>query len=156
MLQVTIPGNQTLSLEHLVLDYNGTLACDGTLLPGVDQRLLTLSESLQIHVITADTFGSVRKELDSLPCELAIIPQSKQDHAKLDYIETLGPQTVVAVGNGYNDHLMLTSAVLGMAVMQTEGTATPALLAADLVIPDILAALDLLIKPKRLIATLRN
>ncbi len=35
MLEIDIPGKSTLKLSHLVLDYNGTVACDGHLLPGV-------------------------------------------------------------------------------------------------------------------------
>jgi soluble P-type ATPase len=44
---------------------------------------------------------------------------------------------------------------LGIAVIQTEGAAVEALLAADIVLPSILPALDLLTHPLRLIATLR-
>ena len=28
MIEISIPGFGTLRLEHMVLDYNGTLACD--------------------------------------------------------------------------------------------------------------------------------
>ncbi|MBN1957435.1 MAG: ATPase P [Desulfuromonadales bacterium] len=156
MLKFIIPGGDERRIDHLVLDFNGTLAYDGTLIPGVAERLSQLATQLTIHVITADTFGSVAHEIDSLPCTLSIIPQESQDKAKSTYIEELGAATVAAIGNGRNDQLMLTAASLGIAVMHREGTAVRALLAADLVIPDILAALDLLLHPKRLIATLRN
>ena len=62
----------------------------------------------------------------------------------------------MAVGNGRNDRLMLKEAALGIAVLQAEGAAAEALLAADVVAPDILAALDLLLAPEGLIATLRS
>jgi len=156
MLEFAIPGYGEPQIHHLVLDFNGTLARDGKLIPGVADRLAQLASFVTVHVITADTFGSVAEEMESLPCTLAHIPSSGQDKAKNAYVEKLGPETVAAIGNGRNDHLMLASAALGMAVIQEEGSATAALLAADLVIRDILAALDLLIKPKRLIATLRN
>jgi len=39
MIAVDIPGYRELRLEHLVLDYNGTLAEDGKLLPGVATTL---------------------------------------------------------------------------------------------------------------------
>ena len=35
MIEIDIPGYKTLHLEHLVLDYNGTLAVDGVLIDGV-------------------------------------------------------------------------------------------------------------------------
>ena len=54
-----------------------------------------------------------------------------------------------------NDRLMLQTAGLGIAVMQAEGAAVETVLAADVVVPDIIAGLDLLLHPLRLVATLR-
>jgi soluble P-type ATPase len=55
MLEIAIPGGDTLHLDYLVTDYNGTLACDGALLPGVAEVLGRLAGSLAIHLVTADT-----------------------------------------------------------------------------------------------------
>jgi soluble P-type ATPase len=156
MLEIIIPGHKTLLLSHLVMDYNGTLALDGLLLDGVRSRLTSMSDSLHLHVVTADTFGLARSQLTGLPCELAILPVEDQAHAKLAYIQRLGEDQVVAIGNGRNDHLMLQAAALGIAIIQGEGAAIATCLAADVLAPDILAALDLLFFPKRLIATLRS
>lgn len=156
MFQISIPGGPVLQLQHLVLDYNGTLAQDGKLLPGVTERLLALADRLTIHILTADTFGTVTAEVSRLPVRLAIIPAGDQAAAKLAYIRQLGPATCVCVGNGRNDHLMLTEAALGVAVIGPEGAAKETLQAAMVVTPDILAALDLLLQPSRLQATLRN
>jgi P-type E1-E2 ATPase len=156
MLEIIIPGYKKLSLQHLVMDYNGTLAVDGELLDGVSQRLLSLSEQLRLHVITADTFGMARSQLADLPCELIILPGETQAQAKLEYIQRLGEAQVVAIGNGRNDHRMLQAAAVGIAVIQGEGAAGETCLAADVIAPHILAALDLLLNPKRLIATLRS
>ncbi len=156
MLQINIPGFATLQIKHLVLDFNGTLACDGNLLPQITEKLTLLSEQINIDIITADTHGSAARQLENCPVNLIIIPQAEQDQAKLNHVEQCKPHSVVAIGNGHNDHLMLKSAALGIAVMQQEGAAVCSLQAADILIPDILSALDLLLKPKRLIATLRN
>ncbi|MBN2282257.1 MAG: ATPase P [Deltaproteobacteria bacterium] len=156
MIEIDIPGYGTLRLEHLVLDYNGTLSRDGKLLPGVVDRIRTLSRHLAIHVLTADTFGSVKKELSMLPCRLYIIPREEQAEAKASYTAELGIDRTVCVGNGRNDRLMLKRAALGIAVLQDEGTAAESLMAADLSTPGILEALDLLLFPRRLIATLRS
>lgn len=156
MLQIDIPSRGSLRCQDLVLDYNGTLAVDGKLLPGVQERLQSLAEQVRVHVITADTFGSVAREVAAIPCQLAIIPPDEQDAAKYRYGQELGWQTLVAVGNGRNDQQLLKAAALGIGIMQAEGIATGAVLAADLLVPDILAALDLLLKPQRLVATLRN
>jgi soluble P-type ATPase len=121
----------------------------------VTVRLEILAKHLEIHIVTADTFGSVRTQVARLPVELAVIPPEKQAQAKAAYMENLGPANAVAIGNGRNDALMLQQAALGIAVMQTEGAAIQALLAADVVTPGIVDALDLLLQPDRLKATLR-
>jgi soluble P-type ATPase len=156
MLEIAIPGYRTLRLQHLVLDYNGTLACDGALLGGVKERLVALAATLQIHVLTADTFGKARDELSSVPCTLSILPVEEQDRLKLEYVVRLGAATTVCVGNGRNDRLMLAEAGLGIAVVQAEGAALQTALAAMVLTPDILTALDLLRYPLRLVATLRS
>jgi soluble P-type ATPase len=156
MLEIIIPGHKTLLLQYLVMDYNGTLAQDGLLLDGVQPRLLSLSEKLKLHVVTADTFGLARSQLTGLPCELAILPVEDQASAKLAYIERLGEAQVAAIGNGRNDQRMLQAAALGIAIIQGEGAALETCQAADVLTPNILVALDLLLFPKRLIATLRS
>ena len=42
MLEIEIPGFKRLFLANLVLDYNGTMACDGKLIAGVGERLKLL------------------------------------------------------------------------------------------------------------------
>ena len=61
MLEIAFPGAETLRLEALVADFDGTLARDGRLLPGVAAACARLSESLTLHVVTADTHGGVRR-----------------------------------------------------------------------------------------------
>jgi soluble P-type ATPase len=156
MIEFVVPGYRILRLLHLVMDYNGTLAQNGTLLAGVAPRLEQLAESLRLHVVTADTFGRAKTNLARLNCEVAILAAENQAQGKLAYIENLGRDQVVAIGNGRNDRLMLAAAVLGISVVQKEGTAFETLSAADVVTPDIRSALDLLLFPKRLIATLRS
>jgi soluble P-type ATPase len=156
MIEVTVPEHESLNLEHLVLDYNGTLACDGVLLPGVRERIEALSDRIAIHVITADTFGTTRAELEALPCHLTVLPSGGQAEAKAAHVRGLGAERTVCVGNGRNDRLMLATAALGIAVLQEEGAAKDCLMAAHLVCRDIRDALDLLLVPLRLTATLRG
>jgi len=156
MIEIKIPGNKILQLEHLVLDYNGTIAFDGALIEGVKESLAELSQMLTVHVITADTFGSVKKALEDINCKLAVIPLDHQDVAKLEYVENLGCEQTVSMGNGKNDRLMLKASALGVAVVQGEGAAFETLASADVVCTDILSALSLLTNPLRLTATLRS
>jgi len=156
MISIHIPDFGSLELHHLVLDYNGTLAVDGHLITGVDTRLTALSEKLTIHVVTADTFGKAAEALHALPCALTILPQGRQDQAKLNYIEKLGLSQTAAMGNGRNDRHMLKQAALGVVVLLQEGAAADTLAAADVVCRQITDALDLLLHPRRLVATLRS
>jgi soluble P-type ATPase len=156
VIEIVIPGYRTLHLQHLVMDYNGTLAQDGRLLEGVRPRLDSLADQFNLHVITADTFGLAQDELVGVRCNLAILSGDEQATAKLAYIRNLNPDGVAAIGNGRNDRLMLAAAALGIAVVQEEGAATETLSAADVVVSDVRSALDMLLFPKRLIATLRS
>lgn len=156
MIALDIPGFGALALEHLVLDYNGTLAVDGRLLSGVAEALAGLAADLSIHVITADTFGLAREQLAGLPLQLHIAPVEGQAESKLAFIAGLGTDKVVAIGNGRNDRRMVEAAALGIGLVQREGGAAATLAKADLVCTAILDALELLRHPKRLTATLRS
>jgi soluble P-type ATPase len=156
MLKIKIPGMEEIILDHLLLDYNGTLACDGKIKPGVLRKLEKLSQSLRIHVITADTFGSVQEQCDEPFIHIHIIGKEAQDRAKLEYLKQLGPQHTVAVGNGRNDALILEEARLGFALLQEEGCATQSLLTSDVFFQSINDALDVLLNANRLVATLRS
>jgi len=156
MIQVDVPGYGKLELLHVVLDYNGTMACDGLLLEGVREEFDLLRQSLEIHVLTADTFGKVAQQLEGIPCNLSILPPGDQAEGKLAYVEKLGTEHCACVGNGRNDRLMLAKAALGIAVILEEGAAMETVSAADVVCGSIVDALRLLRAPLRLTATLRS
>lgn len=154
-LEITIPGRAPLAIGHLVLDYNGTIACDGQLLAELVPQLSTLAQQLHIHILTADTHGNVAQQVGTFPHTLEIIGTSDQAQAKRNYLHLLGAKNCVAIGNGANDALMLRDAALGIAIMHHEGAASSCVLAADVVIGSCRDALALLLSPQRLIATLR-
>ena len=156
MIELNIPGRGLIELEHLVCDVNGTLAVDGRLLEGVARALTALRDRLELHLLTADTHG--RQELiDRLLDITAVrIQPGDEGRQKADYVRRLGAERVLAIGQGANDAAMLESAGIGLCVLSKEGTAIKALLAADLVVPDIYAALELIENPRRLVATLRK
>ena len=156
MIIIDIPGYKKLEGEHLVLDYNGTLAIDGKLIDGVKQILERLSKKLSIHIITADTFGISKDELSGIDCTLEILKSSFQDIQKEMFVINLGKDKVIVIGNGRNDALMLKSAVLGIAIIQAEGASTKSILNADIICNNIINALMLLEHPRRINATLRN
>jgi soluble P-type ATPase len=156
MIKVEIPGYGPLILKHLVTDFSGTLSEDGKLLKGMKGKLNKLSEKLQIHVLTSDTFGRAKKELEGIKCYLHILQGDKHILQKENYILRLGANNVVALGNGNNDVSMLRSAALGITVCLREGCSTEALTAAKIFVRSPIDAIELLLYPKRLIATLRR
>lgn len=155
MFELDIPGFGTVRLEHLVSDFTGTLSVDGRLIPGVRERLNELSKLLGIHILTADTFGRAREELRDIYCDIHILTGEDHDIQKEEYIKQLGPDKVIAFGNGNNDRRMLRAARIGVAVILEEGAAGDAVRSADIVVKSIIDGLDLLLSPKRLKATLR-
>jgi len=156
LIEIDIPGVGTSRFQHLVLDVNGTIAEDGVLLAGVADRLTILRDKVAIHLLTADTHGTGAVIEKALGLRVVSAPQTRQAEAKLEYIRVLNPETVVAVGNGANDTLMLEHAALGIFVIGPEAGAVPAMLGADVIAAGIREALDLLIRPLRLAATLRR
>ncbi|MDL2124241.1 MAG: ATPase P [Deltaproteobacteria bacterium] len=156
MIEIDIPGFGSLRLERLILDYNGTIAVDGQPVQEVKERLIALARHVEIHVLTADTFGGVEKKLSDIPCKIHVLPVEAQDKGKMEYVDRLGADRAVCIGNGRNDVMMLKKAALGIAVMQDEGAAASAVLSADVVVTDILFALDLISNQMRLTATLRS
>ncbi len=156
MIEISIPGYGDLKLKYMVLDFNGTMAIDGELTSGVKKRLKRLSKDVEIYVVTADTFGKAKSQLRDLPVLLTVLPTDvPQDIAKVEHVNRLGAEATVCIGNGRNDKLMLKQAALGIAVLLDEGTATETILAADILTKDIKSALELLLSPLRLVATLR-
>ncbi|HAR39396.1 MAG: ATPase P [Bacteroidetes bacterium GWD2_45_23] len=156
MITIETPGIKKLEAEHLVLDYNGTLAIDGKLIPGIRPLLEKLSNQIKIHILTADTFGTSKQELAEINCELEIIHDEMQDVHKEIYVDHLEREKVIAIGNGANDALMLAAAGLGILVIQKEGASVKALMNADIVCNTIVDALELLTNPLRIVATLRK
>jgi len=156
-LDLEIPGWGTLELQNALVDLNGTLALDGILPETVKERLHRLQEMLAVYVVTADTHGTVADLLkDCADLEIARIEVGNEAEQKCDLLEKLGASHTVALGNGANDVFMLSKACLGICVMQGEGTALQALLAGDILVRSADEALDLLLKPARLVATLRS
>ena len=156
MIELTIPGRGPLRIQHLVTDVNGTLAVDGVLIDGLTKRIASLRDRLEIHMLTADTHGRQAAIDEQLNLKATRVQPGNEAAQKAKFVRELGAETVVAIGQGANDAEMLKAAALGICVMSQEGVAIEALISADIVVPDIFAALDLLDKPVRIVASLRK
>jgi len=153
MIQINIPHRGMVELQHAVFDINGTLAIDGMPIPEVVDRLKALAKLLSLHALTAGTHGNLAELEHSLNLPLYIISSGED---KTRYVQQLGPANVIAFGNGMNDVGMLRLAAIGVAVLAAEGMAASAAQAADVLALGPLDAIDLVLKPKRLVATLRG
>lgn len=157
MIAISIPGFGDIQLQYALIDYNGTLAVDGKLINGLAESLNALSQMLEVHIITGDGLGTAKAELAKINCKLTITPAEHQGLTKQTYLHhQLNPQETVAIGNGQNDSFILKESVLGIAILGEEGICTNAISAANLVVPTIFHAFELLHKPHRLRATLRS
>jgi soluble P-type ATPase len=153
MIRIDIPQGGIIELHHAVFDVNGTLSVDGIPIPGVVDRLQVLAEHLSLHALTAGTHGNIAELERTLGFPFHIITTGEE---KLRFVSQLGPAGVIAFGNGRNDVAMLRVAAIGVAILAGEGVAIDAIQAADVLAFGPIDAIDLVLKPKRLIATLRG
>lgn len=157
MLKINIPGWRELQIKNVVFDYNGTLAEDGIIRSEVKEKIERLSDKgLNIYVLTADTYGCAKQRLEGLPIELMIFNNDNAAVNKKRIVEEIGSDLTVAIGNGMNDVEMFKVSSLSIAVIGREGCSVKALAEADIVVNDILDAIELLLKPERIVATLRR
>ena len=154
--EIIINNYKNLSIKHIILDYNGTLAKDGLLKVGVKKLLPLLTPRYTLHVITADTFGSVDKQMQAFDVNVKVLTSEDHTLEKENYVKSLEANNCAAIGNGNNDNKMLQTAALGIAIIGDEGCATQTLIHSDMVCSCIEDALELFLNTKRLIATLRQ
>jgi len=156
VIEVAIPGRGEYRFEHLVLDLNGTITLDGNIIEGVSDRLGLLHNIIDVLVVTADTRGKAQELGQSLGVKIHKVKPGDEQAQKLRLVQELGKDTTVSIGNGSNDAFMLKGSSLGICVLGPEGMSFEAMANSDLITADINAALDLLLKPERLIATWRK
>jgi soluble P-type ATPase len=153
-LRIDIPRWGSVDIENIVIDLNGTLATDGKIPLEVKEKISALSHLAKIYILTADPQRPANEEILGMKAELIKVLGEDSKQGKLDFLRTLDPEMTVAVGNGSNDQLILKEAAFGIAVLGEEGVSVSAIQSADIVVKSIENALDLFLKPRRLITTL--
>ena len=158
-ITIDIPGFGKLQITAVLSDYTGTLSFNGKLSPGVKERLLRLAQLVDVHIVTADSFETADKELQGLPLICRKLDGPGEDEQKQRYAMELNPRCLASFGNGVNDrlHMKLVKEAGGLtiAVENGEGCAHEALRHANIFVAGAANALDLLLEPIRLRATLR-
>jgi P-type E1-E2 ATPase len=153
VIRIELAGAQPIELAHVILDVNGTLSVHGDLLDGVEERISALKQLVEVRLVSADSFGTLAEIATRLSVEAITAADGV---SKLRILEGLGRDRTAHIGNGTNDVSALKAAALGVAVIGPEGLSGAALLAADVVFASINDALDALLDPRRLTATLRS
>ena len=151
-----IPGYKNIDIKNIVFDYNGTLAKDGKIDNEIKNLLKKVCSKYSVFIITADTFGTVKEELKEFDLNVKVLSSNDHTNEKMEFISCLGKERVVAIGNGNNDKSMLENAILSIAIIGEEGCSKEAFFASDIICKDIKSAMELVLHPKRLVATLRR
>lgn len=155
-MKIDIPGWGNIVIENILIDLNGTIATDGRIPLEIKEKIEALSQMVRVYILTADTQGNASEEISGMNAELVKVPEGDSKRGKFEFLKTLNLETTVAIGNGSNDQIILKEAALGIGVLGDEGMSVSTVKSADIVVKDIHNALDLFLKPKRLIATLRE
>jgi P-type E1-E2 ATPase len=156
MISVPIPGWGELSLEYLMVDFNGTAALDGKLKKDVKDAIEKISRYIKVFIITADSNDSIDAEMAASNVTFIKVNKNSSGEEKAKVVRELGPEKIVAIGNGSNDAAMLKEAALGIAVIGEEGCSTALIKEADLIVADVMKAFGLILHPERILATLRD
>ena len=156
MLTIDIHGWKKLSLNHCVIDLNGTLSQAGVIAPVAKDRMVRLAKHVSLVVLTADTRGIARALLGGFPVDIHILSSGRETEEKEAFVSDLVAHNVAFIGNGANDEQAMRASALGICIMGTEGCFPRTAMNADVVVPSIIEALDLLLFPERLLATLRR
>lgn len=149
MLLIQRPGQEPLEIEFILIDFEGTLAQDRRVHPKAKDKLNLLSKRTKLYILTKGEKEIVEGALKKVKAEIFCLEEGKSSQSKVDLMRQLGPERAVAIGNGLDDALMMEEASLGICVIGKEGAHGETVKRADLVVTDILDALDFLLKPLR-------
>ncbi|EJO5346275.1 HAD hydrolase family protein [Clostridium botulinum] len=156
MIFIEIPGRDNINIKNIVFDYNGTVAEDGIMSLDIKENLKKISNKLNIYIITADTYGNVKKQCEGLPLSVETFPKGNATFYKRNFVEKLGPEETMVVGNGMNDIEMFKSAILSVAVIGAEGCAGKLITQSDIVVDKIEKVFSMIQNTNRIVATLRD
>ncbi|OBR91235.1 MULTISPECIES: HAD family hydrolase [Clostridium] len=157
MIMFDIPGSSSITIKNVIFDFNGTLGQDGILIDSVGDKLKELAgKDVNIYVITADTYGTVKNQCQGLPVKVKVFNKEDSSKDKKYMVEKLGCDVTASVGNGRNDLEMFKSSIISICVIGREGCFTKSLIESDIAVTNILDAVDLLLNNDRIRATLRT
>lgn len=155
MLNITIPGREDLIIKNVVFDFNGTLATDGKIYPSLAPLMAQIKQIAEIFVLSSDTYGSVQNECGALGIHVRVLTSKNGGEEKRTFVRELGADSTICIGNGMNDCGMFEVCALSIIIIGEEGCCVKSLEKADIAVKNSEDALNLLLNPKRITATLR-
>ena len=153
MIAIQRAGQEPLEIDFILLDFEGTLASDRRVHPKAKDKINLLSKRTRIYILAKEE-ERVMEVLKRVKAEIIFLKEEESSQEKLNLLHQLGATKTVAIGNGLDDAPMIDEAGLGICVIGREGTAGETMQKADVLFPDLLDALDFLLKPLRQKATL--
>ena len=154
MIRIERPGREPLEIEFILIDFEGTLAQDRRVHPKTKDKINLLSKRTKIYVLTKGEKESYDDTFRKVKAETFVSKEGETAQQKLNLLRQLGAGKTVAIGNGVDDAPLIEEACFGICVAGTEGASGEAIRKADLVVSNIVDALDFLLKPLRQKATL--
>ncbi|NBG88607.1 hypothetical protein [Isachenkonia alkalipeptolytica] len=157
-IDVKVPWGEKYTINHVVFDLNGTLANNGEIAKTTEKLLKALAQKAKIYVLTADTHntaGKLKEEIGDF-CEIIVLQSSDHSEEKARFVHTLGYRETVTLGNGGNDVKMVQEGILSFGIIAGEGAYAPLLTKVDIVVHNIDHAIEMLIHPRKIVATIRK
>jgi len=154
-MEYSIPWyKKPLILDTLILDLNGTISVDGKLIVWVENKIDSLKKSWRTILLCS---GDTQWTADTIAKKIgAVLYHCKDQHDKEKILKKNKAKHSVAIGNGNIDVKLMKKCELSIAVIQAEWCSRKAIESSDIVCTNIVDALDILLLPKRLIATMRK
>jgi len=78
MVSVSIPGWGEISIEYLVVDFNGTAGYDGKLKKGIKEAFERISRYLKVFIISADSYNNIDEELAAASFTVVKVGRSEE------------------------------------------------------------------------------
>lgn len=156
MIVYEIPGRKNIEIRNIVFDYNGTIAINGKLIDGIKKLINKLAESVNVYILTADTYGTVEKECIDINAKILTFPRENAGQSKGKIVKELGGNNTICIGNGYNDILMFKESILSIGIIEGEGISGKLVAYSDIVTRSIKEGLEILLSKNMIKATLRN
>ncbi len=154
MILIHRPGQNPIEIEYILIDFEGTLATDRRVNPKAKDKINLLSKRTKIYIFIQSEKEIALKSLKNTKAEIIFISEGKACEEKLNFIRQIKPENSVVIGNGKSDVQIIKESALSFCVTGREGAYKEALIHSDIIVNDIIDALDFLLKPLRQKATL--